>query len=28
VFFNPALDLTDEVVRRYDAIKAAPPVKK
>jgi len=29
VYFNPALDLTDEVVRRYDASKtAAPPVKK
>jgi outer membrane protein len=29
VYFNPSLDLTDEVVRRYDASKAAaPPVKK
>jgi outer membrane protein len=28
VFFSPALDLTAEVIRRYDAIKAAPPVKK
>lgn len=28
VFYSPALDLTDEVVRRYDALKAAPPVKK
>jgi outer membrane protein len=28
VFYNPALDLTAEVIRRYDAIKAAPPVKK
>jgi len=31
VYFNPALDMTDEVVRRYDASKAAapaPPVKK
>ena len=29
VYFNPTLDLTDEVVRRYDATKtAAPPVKK
>jgi outer membrane protein len=28
VFFNPTLDLTAEVIRRYDAIKAAPPVKK
>jgi Skp family chaperone for outer membrane proteins len=31
VYFNPALDMTDEVVKRYDASKAtapAPPVKK
>ena len=28
VFFDPALDLTAEVIKRYDAIKAAPPVKK
>jgi outer membrane protein len=31
VYFNPTLDLTDEVVRRYDASKTAapaPPVKK
>ncbi len=29
VTFNPAIDITDEVVRRYDASKAAvPPVKK
>jgi Skp family chaperone for outer membrane proteins len=28
VFYNPALDLTAEVIRRYDALKAAPPVKK
>ena len=28
VFFAPALDLTGELVRRYDAMKAAPPVKK
>ena len=28
VFSTPALDLTAEVIRRYDAIKAAPPVKK
>jgi Skp family chaperone for outer membrane proteins len=29
VFFNPAIDLTAEVIRRYDAAKApAPPVKK
>jgi outer membrane protein len=29
VDFEPALDITDEVVRRYDASKAAtPPIKK
>ena len=28
VYSVPTLDLTAEVVRRYDAIKAAPPVKK
>ncbi len=29
VTFNPAIDITDEVVRRYDASKAAaPPAKK
>jgi outer membrane protein len=28
VYYNPSLDLTAEVIRRYDAIKAAPPVKK
>lgn len=28
IFFNPALDVTAEVIRRYDANKAAPPVKK
>ena len=28
VYFTPTLDLTAEVIRRYDAIKAAPPVKK
>ncbi|MCU0243422.1 MAG: OmpH family outer membrane protein [Acidobacteria bacterium] len=28
VYFNPAIDLTDEIVKRYDALKAAPPVKK
>jgi Skp family chaperone for outer membrane proteins len=32
VYYSPALDLTDEVVRRYDAAKGAaapaPPVKK
>jgi outer membrane protein len=27
VFFNPALDITDEVIRRYDAAKAAAPKK-
>ena len=24
VYFNPVIDLTDEVIRRYDASKAAP----
>jgi len=28
VYFNPALDVTAEVVKRYDALKAAPPAKK
>ena len=28
VYAVPTLDLTAEVIRRYDAIKAAPPVKK
>jgi Skp family chaperone for outer membrane proteins len=28
VYFNPALDVTDEIIRRYDAMKAAPPAKK
>jgi outer membrane protein len=29
VDFNPTIDITDEIVRRYDASKAgAPPVKK
>jgi len=28
VYFTPTLDLTPEVIRRYDALKAAPPVKK
>jgi len=28
VYFSPALDLTAEIVSRYDALKAAPPVKK
>ena len=28
-YFNPAIDITDEIIRRYDASKAAvPPVKK
>ena len=28
-YANPAIDLTDEIIRRYDASKAAvPPVKK
>ena len=27
-FVSPALDLTAEVIRRYDALKAAPPAKK
>ena len=28
VYFAPSIDLTDELIRRYDALKAAPPVKK
>lgn len=29
IFFSPAIDLTAEVIQRYDAMKAAaPPVKK
>lgn len=28
VYFNPAIDVTSEIVKRYDAIKSAPPVKK
>jgi Skp family chaperone for outer membrane proteins len=28
VYFTPALDLTAEIIKRYDAIKAAPPAKK
>ena len=28
VYFTPTLDITAEVIRRYDAVKAAPPVKK
>jgi outer membrane protein len=27
VYFNPTIDMTDEVIRRYDASKAAPPAK-
>jgi outer membrane protein len=27
VYFNPSVELTDEVIRRYDASKAAPPAK-
>jgi len=27
VFYNPAIDITDEVVKRYDATKAAAPKK-
>ncbi len=27
-YMSPALDLTAEVLRRYDALKAAPPAKK
>jgi len=27
VYFKPTADLTDEVIRRYDASKAAPPAK-
>ena len=27
VFFNPTIDITDEVIRRYDAAKAAAPKK-
>jgi outer membrane protein len=27
VFFNPTMDITDEVIRRYDASKAAAPKK-
>lgn len=28
VFANPAIDVTAEIVKRYDALSAAPPVKK
>lgn len=27
VYFNPAIDLTEDVIQRYDASKAAPPAK-
>lgn len=27
VYFNPAIDMTEEVIRRYDASKASPPAK-
>jgi Skp family chaperone for outer membrane proteins len=27
VFFNPTIDITDEVIKRYDAIKVAAPKK-
>lgn len=27
VYFNPTVDLTEEVIRRYDASKASPPAK-
>lgn len=28
VFMSPAIDLTAEILRRYNALKAAPPAKK
>lgn len=28
IYFNPALDVSAEVIKRYDALKAAPPAKK
>ena len=28
VYYTPALDITAEVIKRYDALKAAPPAKK
>jgi len=28
VYYNPALDVTAEIIQRYDAVKAAPPAKK
>lgn len=27
VYFNPTMDLTDEIIRRYDAVKATAPKK-
>lgn len=27
VYFNPSVDLTEDVIKRYDASKAAPPAK-
>ncbi len=27
VYFNPAIDVTDELIKRYDVTKAAPPAK-
>jgi Skp family chaperone for outer membrane proteins len=27
VYYNPAVDLTEEVIKKYDASKAAPPAK-
>jgi outer membrane protein len=27
VYYSPAIDLTEEVIKRYDASKAAPPAK-
>jgi outer membrane protein len=28
VYANPAIDITDAIVKKYDALPAAPPVKK
>jgi Skp family chaperone for outer membrane proteins len=28
VYYTPAIDLTAEIIKRYDALKAAPPAKK
>jgi len=27
VYFNPAVDITEEVIKRYDMVKATPPAK-